>query len=166
MITARYALLSFIYLLGILPGATSAQPYTISTDGTEVTDLATGLIWRRCAEGLQGSVCTGTVSYFTHQAALQHAASISSSTAVAWRLPNVKELSSIVDISKSNPAIDSTAFPSTPIYYFWSATPYVSNASGAWVAEFGQGKISPGGRGTISGGKILMYNVRLVRAGQ
>jgi hypothetical protein len=163
MKTAQLATLLFICLLGIMPVAASAQPFVISGDGTEVTDQKTGLIWRRCAEGMVfgGGTCTGTPSAFTHEAALQRAATRASSTGIAWRLPNVKELSSIADKSRSNPAIDTTAFPATPASWFWSASPDVGYSYNAWYVYFGNGYV-----GYDDGYRLNSYYVRLVRAGQ
>lgn len=133
----------------------------ISPDGQEVTDTATGLIWRRCAEGqtweAAATTCTGTASTFTHQAALQRAASQATATGISWRLPNVKELSSIADKTRQNPAIDSTAFPATPSYFFWSASPYVGYAYYAWYVNFGNGYVYYGYR------RYGYSHVRLVR---
>jgi Protein of unknown function (DUF1566) len=147
-------------LLPISLGALSA-PFTVSADGQEVTDTKTGLIWRRCAEGMIASAgtCTGTASTFTHEAALTRASTQATATGVAWRLPNVKELSSIADKSRSNPAIDTTAFPATPASYFWSSSPYVGDAGYAWGVGFGSGYVYGNGRNSSG-------YVRLVRAGQ
>jgi hypothetical protein len=138
-----------------------AAPFTVSADGQEVTDTKTGLIWRRCAEGMtaSGGTCTGTASTFSHEAALIRARSQTIATSVAWRLPNVKELSSIADKIRSNPEIYTTAFPATPANAFWSSSPYVSNAILAWVIDFSDGSVSDGYRYSIG-------YVRLVRAGQ
>jgi len=159
MKTTLLATLYFIGLLGLLPGTAYAKPYTISTDGSEVTDQATGLIWRRCAEGLVGSTCTGTVLPFTHEAALRRAATVSGLTATAWRLPNVKELASIADKSLSNPAIDAAAFPAIPANYFWSSSPYVGAPAVAWYVYFSDGYVGSDFRSNSG-------YVRLVRAGQ
>jgi len=161
MKTAQLATLYFLCLLGIMPVAASAQPYTISTDGSEVTDQKTGLIWRRCSEGMSwnGTTCAGTASTYTHEAALQRAAAQASSTGVAWRLPNIKELTSIADKSRSNPAIDTTAFPATPANWFWSASPDVGGSNYAWFVYFYYGGVDGNGRDSS-------YYVRLVRAGQ
>jgi Protein of unknown function (DUF1566) len=159
----------------LLPVAVSvlAAPYTVSADGQEVTDTKTGLIWRRCAEGMtaSGGSCTGIANSFTPEAALRHASTQASTTGVAWRLPNVKELSSIADKSRQRPAIDTVAFPATPSYYFWSSSPYVGGASVgeasnlfgfeayAWCVDFSAGTVVPLGRGAN-------FHLRLVRAGQ
>jgi len=161
MNTAKNVTLILVFLLGILPVATLAQPYVISADGAEVTDQKTGLIWRRCVEGMtySGGTCTGAASTFTHEAALQRATAEASSTGIAWRLPNVKELSSIIDRTHTNPAIDVTAFPVTPATgLFWSSSPCMNGPLDAWYVEFGSGKV-------WSYGRSDSYYVRLVRAG-
>lgn len=151
--------LLFTCLLGVLPVAASAQPYVISADGTEVTDQKTGLIWRRCAEGMVfgGGTCMGTAGAFAYEAALRHAATQARSTGIAWRLPDIKELSSIADKSRSNPAIDPTAFPATPASWFWSASPFVGKHNLAWGVYFYNGDVNYY--------RLNSYYVRLVRAG-
>ena len=131
MKTAPLATLFLTCLLGILPVAASAKPYIISADGSEVTDQKTGLIWRRCAEGMNwdGATCACVASKFNHEAALgqaaaQTAAAQTKDTGIDWRLPNIKELSSIADSSGGNPVIDPAAFSATPLSSsFWSASP-------------------------------------------
>ena len=160
---AQFAALCLINgLLGLLPIAAAAQPYTISADGSEVTDQKTGLIWRRCAEGMtySGGTCTGTARIYTREAALQQAAAQATSTGVAWRLPNIKELTSIANRTLNNPAIDSTAFPATPSDYFWSSSFNEDDHSYGWSIYFGNGSPLDG----VIGGSG--YYVRLVRAGQ
>ena len=139
----------------------NAAPFTVSADGQEVTDTKTGLNWRRCAEGMtaSGGTCTGTASTFMHEAALTRASTQAIATGVAWRLPNVKELSSIADKSRSNPAIDTVAFPATPANWFWSSSPYVGDASIAWFVYFSNGYVGYDYRSNA-------LHVRLVRAGQ
>ena len=117
--------------------------YTVSADVQGVTDSQTKLIWRRCVEGMvfSGGSCTGTAITFTHEAALRQAADQASITGVAWRLPNIKELSSIADKSLSNPAIDSTVFPATPSGWFKSSSPNVGSSLSAWNVDFSSGMV-------------------------
>lgn len=84
--------------------------------------------------------------------------------ATDWRMPTSKELDSIVDYGRSNPAIDPTFFPNTAATNFWSASP---SATGdimtpakdlAWSVGF-----SEGGQGAAP--KNLAYQARLVRVG-
>jgi len=114
--------LSFLLLLSA--GAGIAQErFTASADGQEVTDSRTGLIWRRCAEGMvfKGKTCTGQAAYLS----APDAATRAKAAGAEWRLPILKELSSIVsareaDVDKA--AIDPNAFPATPVARFWTSS--------------------------------------------
>lgn len=143
-------------------GQPASPRYTVSSDGQEVTDNQTNLIWRRCAEGMNwdGATCAGVASAFTHEEALQLAATQAVSTGVAWRLPNIKELSSITDRNLTYPAIDTVAFPSTPANWFWSSSPSVGYSYFAWYVGFDVGGVY--GSYRVNGSS----HVRLVRAGQ
>lgn len=133
--------------------ATLAAPYTVSADGKEVTDHGTGLIWRRCAEGESGTDCrNGMAVPYTHEAALAHAR-----TQTGWRLPTVKELASLVDRGRSEPALDVTIFPLWyRRFYHWTSTPYSLYPDHAWFVTFGDGTVSGAGRQNA-------FYVRLVR---
>ena len=56
-------------------------------------------------------------------------------------MPTVKELLTIVDLSKANPSIDTSVngFPGTSSDYFWSATPVAGAPSNAWYVYFYNG---------------------------
>ena len=53
-----------------------------------------------------------------------------------WRLPNQRELGSIVDYTVLMPAINALYFPNTVSSHYWSATTYVSSTSYAWGVSF------------------------------
>lgn len=135
--------------------------FSISADGQEVTDGQTGLIWRRCAEGMRpgNRTCSGTPLSMTHDAAQQYAAVTSSSSGKAWRLPTVTELTGLIDRSRRAPAIDTVAFPATPSEYFWSSSPFVGERSSVWFVDFADGYVYDVIRGTS-------HALRLVRAGR
>lgn len=153
----------FTCLLSILSFVVDAQPFVISADGSEVTDQKTGLIWKRCSEGMawNGTTCAGAATLFRYETALAHARTLASSTGVGWRVPNIKELASIIDKSRINPAIDATAFPATNGSGFWSSTPYVRIMSESWIVHFAKG-----GGSKISHTDPIDNYLRLVRAGQ
>jgi hypothetical protein len=144
--------------IGILVSTTTlsfAQSrYTPSANGDEVTDTQTGLVWKRCVEGMawSGSTCTGSYATFTHEQAL-----VQAKNSTNYRLPNVKELASIVDRTRSNPAIDPAAFPATPSQWHWTSTPYVGDSSYAWFVFFSYGNVYRYGL------RYDYYAVRLVR---
>lgn len=134
---------------------------TPTGSGDEIYDDQIDLTWRRCPEGMawNGTTCSGSAQTFTHVAALKQASAQAASSGKAWRLPNVKELESIVDIAQSNPAIDRTAFPATPSTAFWSSSPFAGDPAFARSVNFNNGSV---GSGVRSNGAA----VRLVRAGQ
>lgn len=120
------------------PLETNAQKYVISDDGQEVLDTQTGLIWRRCVEGMKwnGKTCEGLPFAGMLVESLERAVSQTRLTGKNWRLPNIKELSSLVDFSKTDLAIDTTIFPQTPNDQFWSSSPYAMDAFYGWVTHF------------------------------
>ncbi len=135
-----------------------AQPrytYANATDGSEVTDAQTGLTWSRCPAGQSWSAttftCNGTQNTYTHENALRYAKG-----QPGWRLPNVKELASLADVTQINPAINATAFPGTLSSAYWSSTPDVSNPLSAWTVSFDLGSVNSVSRNTAS-------YVRLIR---
>jgi hypothetical protein len=106
-----------------------------STSGETVVDSATHLAWQRV-------VATGGGDDGAGRSTWAHAKSACASLGVGYRLPTVKELLTIVDFSRSSPAIDtsSTAFPDTPSDAFWTATPLAgSSPTSVWFVNFADG---------------------------
>ena len=138
-----------------------ASVYVVDSANGTVTDTRTGLMWDGCARGLSGVGCaTGTASAFTWQAALDDAGTIGTYKGYNdWRLPNLKELRSLVEECRIIPSINEFAFPNTPVSFFWSGSPAAGVAYAAWYVGFGGGYGSPANRNNA-------YQVRLVRAGR
>lgn len=76
-----------------------------------------------------------------------------------WRMPTVKELETIVDPSRTNPAIDPTYFPNTIASTFWSGSAYAGSSNAAWGSCFHGGYAD-------NYVKFLTFPVRLVRGGK
>jgi len=99
---------------------TPTSRFTNNTDGS-VTDAVTGLMWKKCSEGQTWEVatntCTGTTAYYTWQEALQRAEDVNAGITgdnigyTGWRVPNVKELTSILEYSCSMPSMNVEVFP-------------------------------------------------------
>ncbi|WP_269523163.1 DUF1566 domain-containing protein [Coraliomargarita parva] len=111
-------------------------------DGT-VTDLATGLTWMQADSGVG----------MNWVEALQYAENLKLADHEDWRLPNAKELQSIVDYARSPNTTDSAAI--APVFatskikneageadypYFWTSTTHVDgpNARQAVYLSFGR----------------------------
>ncbi|MFA5158823.1 MAG: DUF1566 domain-containing protein [Patescibacteria group bacterium] len=73
-----------------------------------------------------------------------------------WRLPNLKELVSIVNYGAVNPSINTTAFPNTKSDYYWSSTTYAGFTGFAWIVSFNDGN-------PVGGNKAGTFYVRCVR---
>ncbi len=126
-----------------------------------VTDLATGLMWQQCSLGQEATAeCTGSATTYNWQGALQAADALNAQGGLAghadWRLPNVKELRSLVDESCIEPAINETRFPNTPPAQYWTSTPYAYCVNCSWLVSFERGTAEHLER-------VLLMAVRLVR---
>jgi hypothetical protein len=137
-----------------------AKTYVDNFDGT-VTDPTTGLTWMRCAMGQTwtGSTCTGEARTYTYDQANALTGTVTFAGQSDWRLPNIRELQTIVDRSVYSPSIDSTAFPNTPSEYFWSGSLWVGDSNAVWVVYFHVGFAYYNFRSELDA-------ARLVRGGQ
>lgn len=96
--------------------------YEILNGGKEVKDKLTGLTWQRCNLGQiwNGNTCTGQAIEYDWQNAL----SKSKALGTGYRLPNVKELKTLINVQCKSPAINASYFPNTESRWYWSSTPY------------------------------------------
>lgn len=107
---------------------TTPEQFVLNTDGT-ITGVKYGLQWQICSVGQSFDPalkkCQGSPTSFTTWKDALAAAQEQSEFAGKddWRLPNIKELSTIVEYSCYDPAIDLASFPDTPSAVFWSNTP-------------------------------------------
>jgi len=71
-----------------------------------------------------------------------------------WRLPTIKELQTLVDVSvATGPSIDPTFFPNGGPGSFWSSTPSTADTTAVWVLSFnasvGEGQVGMSGNGSV-----------------
>jgi hypothetical protein len=138
--------------------ATSPDSSFILHDDGTATQNRTGLMWKRCIQGLQwdGITCNSTVTSFSWGEALNASVLHKFAGYSDWRLPNKNELESIVEERCVSPSINARVFPATPLTFHWTSTPYAGLMTGAWSVDFGYGVVTA----TDKSGKIA---VRLVR---
>ncbi len=123
--------------------ADNGNPSTGSGQAGTITDNATGLTWTQNDSGVG----------MNWEAALNYCESLDTADISDWRLPNVKELQSIVDYSRSPDTTDSAAFD--PIFNtsgitneagqsdypaFWSSTTHANLVSGGNAAYVNFGR--------------------------
>lgn len=75
-----------------------------------------------------------------------------------WRLPNVRELLSIVDYNRQNPAINTAYFFSTQNNSYLTSTTVAPSTASAWWINFSDGAVG-------SNNKANPYYIRCVRGG-
>lgn len=118
------------------------------TEQPVVVDNVTGLVWQGCAAGLTSSACTaGTGATYAWENALGYCAGLTWGGLQDWRLPNAKELRSIVNERRtSKPGVDVTAFPNTQADDFWSSSSEAGWPGYAWSVGFYYGYVYPYGK--------------------
>ncbi|MCI5177884.1 MAG: DUF1566 domain-containing protein [Candidatus Electrothrix sp. AW3_4] len=152
------------------------EQYIDNYDGT-ITDTKTGLMWKRCAEGLSGENCEkGEAKEYDWNDEVQRFKNVSYANYSDWRMPTIDELKTLVYCSKGvkdkdtgecnkeseTPTINQQAFPNTKYSRFsdyWSGSPLADPSGYAWYVNF---------TGGYSGVSIsdYKYAVRLVRSEQ
>ena len=124
--------------------------YIVNGDGT-VIDTRTNLMWQQCAYHTSGAGCSsGTVLPLSWSNALAAANASTLAGHDDWRLPNIKELVSLVEYCGTSPAINTDVFPNVifdigagPNANYFSSSPYITSFSqDAWHVNFLSGYIT------------------------
>jgi hypothetical protein len=153
---AAHRLFVAVILVAMGFAARAAAPagrFVVSGDSKTVSDSKTGLVWQREVPSITKTWADARTWCRNNSSNLP---------GTGWRLPSVKEITTIVDSSVSNPAIDVAAFPNTPSVWFWTSTPWAGSSSvggggpAAWVVNFPNGQAASG----LVGG---YYRFRCVR---
>ena len=128
----------------------------INKDET-VTDINTGLMWQQV---------DASTSRMNWESAISYCEDLTQSNYFDWRLPDQKELQSIVNYSKYNPSISTQFFPNNMSDdYYWSSTTNASNRSYAWGVSLFSGNLFSGNL-SRNGTKSSCKYVQAVRGGQ
>jgi hypothetical protein len=116
---------------GTHSAAAEAPPGRYQIASEEVFDTQTGLVWQRVSS-----------------AATMFWADAQAYCGGAWRVPSMKELQTLVDETRTGPAIDATAFADVSAasgYDYWSSSPVAGLSVVAWwYVEFNSGLNSYG----------------------
>lgn len=148
---------------------TPTNEFTVITQGDDAGSVIhhrTNLVWMLCMKGQQFEMvddkptCTGTASEHTWSEALTLGVAENAGTHT-WRLPNVNELGSIVELSCYEPAINLKVFPEAGAaeYSLWTSTPSINESEsfyGAWSYNLRSGASERASR-------TFKAKVRLVR---
>jgi len=139
-------------------GVASPSPrFTDNNNGT-VTDNLTKLIWMKNASNV-GAVGFGVKTWvgalFAANGLKSGDAGLSDgSVAFDWRLPNRRELESLVDCGFYNPALPNTLgtgkwtegkpFQGVQSSYYWSSSTCAGSTASAWYVDFYDGVVGNG----------------------
>ena len=172
----RFSFISFSFSAALFGTSVMAAQTCEGTDSTAGEDMFTvstsvpakvyhttsGLEWSRCVVGQTWNntteTCDGDGERLTWQAALKISETYRVGNHTDWRVPNLKELVSLVERACVEPAIELKVFPTTPSNSYWTSTPNTSadKTQEAWSVGFYNGRIE-------SRDKQQDFYVRMVR---
>lgn len=108
------------------PGAVPSPRLVANADHT-VSDRTTGLMWQQ-DEGPADMMWDDAAKY---------ASGLTIGGHNDWRVPTILELQSLHDVSRTNPAINTSVFAGTQSAEYWSSTTLQNrNRDQAWVIDF------------------------------
>jgi len=107
----------------------SGPRFKDNNDGT-ISDLVTGLMWQQAANA-------NLVSWSD---VIIYCEGLSLAGFNDWRVPNVNELSTLINFSRTNPALTPGFFQGL-FYVFWTSTTYKGIPSMAWYVDIITGNV-------------------------
>jgi len=137
-----------VCLPDVTPQTMTPANFDFSISG-EAKDNLSELIWARCVVGQtwNGINCVGAPKKLTWQEALLEAQTLNGS-GDGWRVPDIKELNTIIDRQCAFPPVNLVIFPDTPTSQdngLWSSTPYIVEEdakTNAWYMSLGFGQMN------------------------
>lgn len=145
---------SMVIILSAVTVTIASRSYEDGTgelSGT-VLDTTTGLRWTKCSM-MSGNVmddsgdCSNTAAEYTWEGAVAACENLVYKSVTNWRLPNIRELHSVVTYYRDKDPlffINTYYFPNIPKgkelgldqSHFWSSTTYNSDSKRAWTFDF------------------------------
>lgn len=123
--------------------AWSNSRYVNNANGT-VSDQLTGLMWSSSANAPGPTVC-GPTAVKSWPDALTYAACLNTNSYLGhadWRVPTVRELGSLIDISRFSPALTANhPFSSVQHGKYWSSTTTTTVSTSAWGVNMDSGEL-------------------------
>ena len=123
-------------------GVAWPSPRFTTNKDTTVTDNLTGLIWAPNAgtPAFTGATSTCAAGVTTWQGALDYVACLNANSYLGhtdWRLPNRKELRSLINYGLSNNAtwLNTRGFRNVAPFIYWTSTTYTARSNMAWYVD-------------------------------
>jgi hypothetical protein len=127
---------------GDYQAGSKANPRFVDNGDGTISDRVTRLMWVK--DGNSAGCNNGSPLNWNN--AIDFAVALNYAGHTDWRMPNIKELMSIVDYGLGGdgivPAINATFFPNTVMDAYWSSTLYAAVPDDlAWGVSFGDGDV-------------------------
>ena len=133
--------------------------FTDNGDGT-VTDNLTDLIWLENANCLSGTTNWASALSYCNNLESGDCDLSDGSVAGDWRLPNIRELQSLIHYGVYSPAVPNTSgtgkwatgdpFTNVQSYYYWSSSTYAGITSIAWIVNMYVGNVSSNAKSDLN----------------
>ena len=151
--------------------AGSTPSYTDNGNGT-ITDNVTKLMWEKLSD--DGSIHDKDSTYFGMSAGIAKANTLNGAAFAGhtdWRLPNRRELASIVDLGRQNPSANPVfhtgcvggctilSCSCTKNTIYWTSSTYIGYSLASWKVIFQDGDIYAGNRAGESHAARVVRNV-------
>jgi hypothetical protein len=114
-----------------------------------ITDIASGMMWELKTEN----------TWHTWKNAMDYCENASTAMYTDWRLPEQKEIRTIVNFTRYLPAMNIDFFHDTMSAFYWSSASHAYGTRYAWGVDFNHGNV-------YNDAKDSSYYVRAVRGGQ
>lgn len=154
---------------GLQTGVAWPTPRFTNSDGTTpisgsiVVDQLTGLMWTKDGNAPGPAACSPGAAK-TWQGALDYVACLNTNSYLGytdWRLPNRKDMRSLVNYGQANSAtwLNGQGFTNAQANNYWSSTTYANSTGSAWIVPVNDGYV-------YNDNTNFNYYVWPVRAGQ
>lgn len=128
-----------VFSLIFVVGLAFAQPRFTDLGNGIIKDNATKLLWQKCSAGQSGSDCyTGFTETKKWGDAKSYCTHLKLGGKTNWRLPEKKELLTLLDYTKIYMATNMDFFPNGDSSY-WSNTIYAGDSDLSWAVYFSEG---------------------------
>jgi hypothetical protein len=128
-----------VWFIFLYFGTIFGVPFSDNGNGI-VKDSGTGLLWQKCSAGqgtTLGNCSTGTAVTNNWTNALIYCEGLTLGGRNDWRIPNINEIRSLLDLSKSSGTfIDIIYFPNTQPFGYWSSSTFNQNTVNAYYIYF------------------------------
>jgi formylglycine-generating enzyme required for sulfatase activity len=126
-------------VVGLFIFCSMAMADLVDNGDQTITDTATGLMWQQLEVTAEDN---STVLRMTWKDALDYCEKLDLAGYDDWRLPNAKELQSIVNYEKSEPPYIDEIFQNAAMSGYWSSTTVANDTYNAWYVHFHYGYVN------------------------